>query len=62
MHKYLSAIGFSGIKKRDEYEKLIKICAAEATERSYTSGNDEDMITVFCKEFAPGVGISKTTV
>lgn len=58
MHKYLSAIGFSGIKKRDEYEKLVKLCVAEATERSYTSGNDEDMITVFCKEFAPGIGIA----
>lgn len=58
MHKYLSAIGFSGIKKRDEYEKLVKLCATEATERSYTSGNDEDMITVFCKEFAPGIGIA----
>ena len=58
LHKYLSAIGFSGIKKRDEYEKLVKLCVAEATERSYTSGNDEDMITVFCKEFAPGIGIA----
>lgn len=58
MHKYLSAIGFSNIKKRDEYEKLIKLCAAEATERAYTSSNDEDMITVFCKEFAPGMGLA----
>lgn len=58
MHKYLSAIGFSNIKKRDEYEKLVKLCVVEATERSYTSSNDEDMISVFCKEFAPGIGIS----
>lgn len=58
MHKYLSAIGFSGIKKREEYEKLIRLTAAEATERSYTSCEEDAMLSVFCKEFAPGMGLA----
>jgi len=58
LHKYLSAIGFSEIKKREEYEKLIRLTAAEASERSYTSIEEDAMLSVFCKEFAPGMGIA----
>lgn len=58
MHKYLSAIGFSHIKDRKEYEKIIRLCSTEATERSYTSNGENTMFTVFSKEFAPGIGIS----
>lgn len=58
MHKFLSAIGFSDIKKRDEYEKLIRLCVMESTERSYTSSVDDDMLTVFYKEFVPGAGLA----
>lgn len=58
MHKYLSAIGFSEIKKREEYERLIRLTAAEASERSYTSIEEDAMLSIFCKEFAPGMGIA----
>lgn len=58
MHKYLSAIGFSIINKREEYEKLIRLTAAEASERSYTSIEEDAMLSVFCKEFAPGMGLA----
>lgn len=67
MHKYLRAIGFSSIQKRKDYERLIRFCAQDATDRAYTSKSpvfstsetDEDsMIAVFCKDFAEGVGLA----
>lgn len=58
MHKYLSAIGFSCIKKREDYEKLIRLTSAQASERSYTSIEEDAMLSVFCKEFAPGIGLA----
>ena len=58
MHKYLSAIGFSCIHNKKDYNKLLKLCTAGATERSYTSNGDDTMLTVLSKEFAPGMGLS----
>lgn len=58
MHRYLRAIGLSSLKKRSEYEELIKEVASNSIERSYTSLDDEYMIAVYNKEFAPGLGIS----
>lgn len=58
MHKYLSAIGFSCIHNRNDYNKLLKLCTADSTERSYTSNGDDTMLTVLSKEFAPGIGLS----
>ena len=58
LHKYLSAIGFSCIRNKKDYNKLIKLCTADSTERSYTSYGDDTMLTVLSKEFAPGMGLS----
>ena len=65
MHQYLRAIGFSSIRKRKDYEELIRICVQESTDRAYTSkvsaytDEDEDCMTaVFCKDFAEGMGIA----
>ena len=58
MHKYLSAIGFSCIHNKKDFNKLIKICTTSASERSYTSNGDETMLTILSKEFAPGMGLS----
>ena len=57
MHKYMRAIGFSALKTRKELENLIKICAKDASTRSYTSNGEDTMIAVFCKDFAPGLGL-----
>ncbi len=58
MHKYLRAVGFSDLNKRTEYEELVQKIAIEADNRAYTSIDDENMIAVFNKEFAPGMGIA----
>ena len=58
LHKYMRAIGFSKLNTRKELEELIRICAGEASERSYTSNGEDTMLAVFSKEFAPGIGVS----
>lgn len=58
MHSYLRAVGFSSIKSRKAYEELIQNIATDADNRAYTSLNEESTLSVFSKEFAPGVGIS----
>ncbi len=58
MHKYLRAIGFSELKNRKELEKLIQICVQNSDRRSYTSNGEESMFAVFCKDFAPGMGVA----
>lgn len=58
MHKYLSAIGFSCIHNKKEYDELLKVCVTNANERSYTSNGDDTMLTILSKEFAPGMGLS----
>lgn len=69
MHKYLRAIGFSGIKNRTEYENLIRLCVQDATKREYTtkeissaeSGTiqaDESMTALFYRDFAKGLGLA----
>lgn len=44
--------------KRTEYESLVQKVAIEADNRAYTSIGDDTMLAVFCKEFAPGLGIA----
>lgn len=58
MHKYLRAIGFASMKKRSEYEKLVQKIASDSVERAYTSLDDDYMIAMYNKEFAPGMGIA----
>ncbi len=69
MHKYLRAIGFSGIKNRTEYENLIRLCVQDATKREYTTKDissaesgtiqaDESMTALFYRDFAKGLGLA----
>lgn len=58
MHKYLAAIGFSQIKNRKDFNKLVMMCINDSTERSYTSNTDDTMLAILSKEFAPGVGLT----
>ena len=69
MHKYLRAIGFSGIKNRTEYENLIRLCVQDATKRDYTTKDissaesgtiqaDESMTALFYRDFAKGLGLA----
>ncbi len=58
MHRYLRAIGFASMNRRSEFEKLVQQVASEADKRAYTSMDEDAMLAVFSKEYAPGMGIS----
>ena len=67
MHKYLRAIGFSSMKKRNEYEGLIRFCVQDATDRAYTTKvpllstevtEDDNMLAVYYRDFADGIGLA----
>ncbi len=58
MHKFLRAVGFSEQISRADYELLVQKIAIEADKRAYTSVDGDAMLAVFCKEFAPGMGIA----
>ncbi len=58
MHKYLRAVGFSSLKKRDDYEILVQKIALEGSDRAYTSIDDDYMLSVYRQEFAPGIGVA----
>lgn len=57
MHKYLRAIGFSQIVKRNQIEELMKYVVMNSSERIFTSHDDEFMFAEYSKDFADGIGI-----
>ena len=57
MHKYLRAIGFSHIKSRKQLQDLINSVISTATDRIYTSNNENVVFTEYTKEFATNMGI-----
>ena len=58
MHKYLRAIGFSGLKDRKELQSLITDIIIESEERAYTSNGEDTILAEFCKDFAENIGIA----
>lgn len=57
MHKYLRAIGFSKFHKKKQIHSLVKNSIIEANIRNYISIGEDAMLTVYCREFFPGIGI-----
>lgn len=58
MHKYLRAIGFSGLKDRKELQSLITDIIIESEERAYTSNGEDTILAEFCKDFSENIGIA----
>lgn len=58
MHKYLRAIGFSGIETPKQMQELIVEVIQNADRRSYTSNSENTMLAEFSKDFADRIGIS----
>ena len=58
MHKFMRAIGFSGLTDRREQQKLIKDIILNASHRSYTSNGEETILAEFCEDFAKDMGIA----
>lgn len=57
MHKYLRAVGFSGIKLKEQLKPYIKetVMSPDATEVSEEEG--EDILVQIYKEYADGMGL-----
>ncbi|WP_026507387.1 DUF3881 family protein [Butyrivibrio sp. MC2013] len=58
MHKYLKAIGLSGLEGRGALEKLLGYCVKFADKKEYIKAEDGEMRAQFSKELAPGMGVS----
>lgn len=57
MHKYLRAIGFSQIENRNQMEELMKYVITHASDRIFTSHDDEFMYAQYSENFAENMGI-----
>lgn len=59
MHKFLRSIGFSAITTKKQLRELITYTIQRATEKSYTSGTEEDsMFAEFSLDFGEQIGIT----
>ena len=58
MHKYLRAIGFSGLKDRRILSDLLKDSIVKSDRRSYTMNTDNILLGEFSKDFAENLGIA----
>ena len=59
MHKFLRSIGFSAITTKRQLRELITYTIQKATEKSYTSGTEEDsMFAEFSLDFGEQIGIT----
>lgn len=57
MHKYLRAVGYSKLNKK-EYKQLIVDIVANAKQRFYTSIDNDNIIAALSQEVAPGIGLT----
>ena len=57
LHKYLRAIGFSKIANRNQIDELMKYVVTHATDRFFTSHDEEFMYAQYSKNFAENMGI-----
>lgn len=57
MHSYLRAIGFSGIKNRSDFEKIVGLIMENPTEKSICKMDDKIRFAEFKKDFMCNVGI-----
>lgn len=58
MHRFMRAIGFSKLTERKQQKKLVTDIIVNPDDREYTTKQNDTVITMFSKEFAPGLGIS----
>lgn len=58
MHKFLRAVGFSGINSREKLQPLIALTIKNATERSFTTLEDDVLIAEYSLNYGPGMGIT----
>ena len=58
MHKYLRAVGLEQFNTRKKIHGLVKACILESSSRNLTTNGEDSMLAVYCKDFAPGMGLA----
>ncbi|MCI5584835.1 MAG: DUF3881 family protein [Lachnospiraceae bacterium] len=58
LHKYLRAVGFSQFNRRKAIQELIRACVLDASSRTLTTNGEDTMLAIYCKDFAPGLGLA----
>ncbi len=58
MHKFLRAIGFSGVKKREQLQLLIAKTIKDASEKSFTTYDDDALLAEYNLEFGENMGLT----
>lgn len=58
MHKYLRAVGLGKFNNRKKLHALIKACILESSSRNLTTSGEDSMLAIYCKDFAPGMGLA----
>lgn len=57
MHSYLRAIGFSKVKNRSDFEKIVGLVMEDPTEKSICKMDDKIRFAEFKKDFMRNIGI-----
>lgn len=57
MHKFLRAVGFSRVNKREELQQLISRTINESSEKSFTTFDNDVLLAEYTREFGPDMGI-----
>ncbi len=58
MHKFLRAVGFSGINSREKLQSLIALTIKNATERSFTTMEEDVLLAEYSLNYGNGIGIT----
>ena len=58
MHKYLRAVGLGKFNNRKKLHALIKASILESSSRNLTTSGEDSMLAIYCKDFAPGMGLA----
>lgn len=58
MHKFLRAIGFSGIYSRESMQTLIEVTIKNSGERLFTTYEGDTLLAEYSTFFGPGIGLT----
>lgn len=58
MHKFLRAIGFSGVRKREQLQLLIAKTIKESSEKCFTTYDEDTLLAEYILEFGENMGLT----
>ncbi len=58
MHRYMRAVGFSSFENKRKLQEVLTEVVINSDKRAITVSQDNVLLGEFCKDFAPGLGIT----